>query len=406
MKPEFPRLAVVCSHPVQYYAPWFRHLARHLRAELRVFYLWQPALAAAPDPEFGRVVRWDVDLLSGYAHEFVENRSARPGTDRFRGLRNPALPARLRAFAPDAVLVFGYGWETQLRLALGWRDCPLILRGDSHLLGRPPGGAARAALRALLLRALFTRFAAFAAVGRANRELYLRHGVPPARIFHVPHCVDNAAFAAAAADPGAGRAWRSELGVPAHHRVVGFVGKFVPKKRPDLLLRAFLRAAPTDTTLLLVGDGPLEAELRALVAGASGAAGGCVRFAPFQNQSAMPRALAALDLLVLPSEGPGETWGLVVNEAMAVGVPALVSTHVGCREDLVADDETGWGFPAGDEVALAAALTRALAALSARADSIRAAARARVARYSYDAATIAVQGLLDAVLPRHASYQP
>lgn len=395
-----PRLAVVCSHPVQYYAPWFRHLAQNLRARVRVFYLWQPALAARPDPEFGHVVRWDVDLLSGYDHEFVPNTAARPGTDRFRGLRNPALPGRLRAFAPDAVLLFGYGWETHLRLALGWRDCPLVLRGDSHLLGRAP--SARAALRALLLRALFTRFAAFAAVGRANRDLYLRHGVPRSRVVHVPHCVDNAAFAsAAAADPGAALAWRRELGVPARRRLVGFVGKFVPKKRPDLLLRAFARLAPPDTTLLFVGDGPLAPDLRALAASAAPRAD--IRFAPFQNQSAVPRALAALDLLALPSEGPGETWGLVVNEAMAVGVPALVSTHVGCREDLVEEDVTGWSFPAGDEPALAAALDRALAALAARPAALRAAVLARVARYSYATATPALQTLLDS-LPSQKSF--
>jgi Glycosyltransferase len=397
-----PRLAIVCSHPVQYYAPWFRHLARHLRAELRVFYLWQPALSDAPDPEFGRVVRWDVDLLSGYDHEFVPNTARRPGTDHFRGLRNPVLPARLRAFAPDVVMLFGYGWETQLRLALAWRDCPLVLRGDSHLLGRP--ASLRARLRSLLLRSLFARFAAFAAVGRANRDFYLRHGVEPDRIFHVPHCVNNEAFAdEVAADPSAASAWRRELGVPAHHRVVGFVGKFVPKKRPDLLLRAFVRAAPADTTLLLVGDGPLEHDLRKLAASAPQAD---IRFAPFQNQSAMPRTLAALDLLVLPSEGPGETWGLVVNEAMSLGVPALVSTHVGCRADLVVDDETGWSFPAGDETALAAALPRALSAFAARPAEIRAAVLAHVARYSYDSATAALQALLDAPVVRPASFSP
>lgn len=394
-----PRLAIVCSHPVQYYAPWFRHLSLHLRAELRVFYLWHPAQSGAPDPEFGRVIRWDVDLLSGYAHEFVPNTAERPGTDHFRGLRNPALSTRLRAFAPDCVMLFGYGWETQLRLALAWRDCPLVLRGDSHLLGRP--SSLRSTSRSLLLRALFKRFAAFAAVGRANRDFYLRHGVPPERIFHVPHCVDNAAFAdAAAADPSASTRWRRELGIPSHHHVVGFVGKFVPKKRPDLLVRAFMQAAPSATTLLLVGNGPLESELRQLAAAAPHAD---IRFAPFQNQSAMPRTLGALDLLVLPSEGPGETWGLIVNEAMALGVPALVSTHVGCRADLVSDDETGWSFPAGDGAALAATLSRALSTLADRPEKIRAAVRERVARYSYDSATAALQALLDAPAIRPAS---
>ncbi len=395
MPPPRARLAVVCSHPVQYYAPWFRDLAQNLRAELRVFYLWDAAAPGLADPGFGRPVQWDTDLVSGYDHEFVPNLARHPGTERFAGLHNPALPGRLRAWRPDAVLLFGYGWRTHLSLALAWRDCPLILRGDSHDLARPPAASLRTRLRALALRRLFTRFAAFAVVGEANRRHYLARGVPAARLHHVPHCVDNAAFAArAAAAADSARAWRAGLGIPDGHRVVLFLGKFIPKKRPDLLLRAFARAAPSDTTLLLVGDGPLAPELRALAAGRP-----AVVLAPFQNQSAIPRVLAAADLLVLPSQGPGETWGLVVNEAMAGGLPCLVSTDVGCRADLVTEDVTGWSFPAGDEPALAATLTRALAALldPAQAAALRAAALVRVADYSYARATATLQGILDAL---------
>lgn len=398
------RLALVTSHPVQYYAPWFRALARRLPGSLRVFYLWQnqpPDRPPGIDREFGRTLRWDCDLLGGYEHEFVANTAAEPGTHHFHGLRNPALPDRLRAHTPDAVLLLGYGWNSPLRLALTWRDCPLILRGDSHDLGRSPG--ARSLLRTWTLRALFTRFTAFAAVGTANRAHYLRHGVPPGRIFQVPHCVDNHAFATAA-DPAAALAWRRALGVPDRHRLVGFAGKLVRKKRPDLLLRAFARLAAPDTSLVFIGDGALAPELHALAA--ARAPSTPVHFVPLQNQSAMPPALAALDLLVLPSEGPGETWGLVVNEAMAVGVPALVSTHVGCRADLIVEGVTGWSFPAGDESALTATLARALAALAARPDTFRAATRAHLAACSPDAAAAAFARLLDALPAPPASSPP
>lgn len=401
-----PRLAIVCSHPVQYYAPWFRHLAQNLRAEIHVFYLWDNTRPDTPDtdPGFARPVRWDTDLLSGYAHTFVPNHSPHPGTSRFSGLHNPALPALLRAWHPSAVLLFGYGWRTHLALALAWRDCPLILRGDSHDLGRAASPAPRRLARNLVLRLLFTRFAAFACVGSATRRHYLARGVPPRRIHLVPHCVDNTAFATPAADSApAALAWRAELGVPAHHRLVLFLGKFVPKKRPDLLLRAFAQLAPPDTTLALVGDGPLAPALRALAAGRPN-----IVFAPFQNQSAVPRVLAAADLLVLPSQGPEETWGLVVNEAMAAGLPCLVSDHVGCREDLVLENQTGWSFPAGDQAALAAALARALAAMGdpSRAAALRAAALARVQAYSYPRATAALQGVLDALAAPAASSPP
>jgi glycosyltransferase involved in cell wall biosynthesis len=397
------RLAIVCSHPVQYYAPWFRDLARGPGRDLRVFYLWNPAADAsgAHDPEFGRPVAWDTDLLSGYAHEFVPNLAARPGTSRFGGLRNPSLPARLRAWRPDAVLTFGYGWRTHLALALTWRDCPLILRGDSHDLGRDVASPLRRRLRSAALRLLFTRFAAFAAVGAANRDHYLRHGVPPARIRHVPHCVDNAAFARTAAVEHAAAEWRASLGIPPRHRVVGFIGKLVPKKRPDHLLEAFARLAPSDTTLLIVGDGELRDSLATRARDVPH-----VVFASFQNQSLMPRALAALDLLVLPSQGPGETWGLVVNEAMALGVPCVVSDHVGCRADLVEDDVTGWSFPAGDMDALSSSMARALARLSTAAGPVRTAVLERMSAASHPRATAALHRILDDLPARAASSPP
>ena len=113
-----PRLAVVTSHPVQYYAPWFRFLAATGRYDLRVFYLWDGGVRARHDPGFGHTVRWDVPLLDGYAHEFVPNTSARPGTAHFFGLRNPGLPARLGAFDPHAALVVGYNYLSFVRFDL------------------------------------------------------------------------------------------------------------------------------------------------------------------------------------------------------------------------------------------------------------------------------------------------
>ncbi|MBA3848440.1 MAG: glycosyl transferase [Opitutus sp.] len=394
-----PRLAIVTSHPTQYYAPWFRHLAAHLAADLRVHYLWdREAGEGALDPEFGRSVRWDTDLLDGYAHEFVPNVSSHPGTQRFGGLHNPSLPARLSAWEPDVLLLFGYGWRTPLQLALAWRRCPLVLRGDSHDLAPDKRSLPGRRLGRLARRIVFRRFAAFAAVGAANRDHYLSHGVPSSRIFPVPHCVDNARFTA----PGvreAALAWRAELGIPATRLVVGFAGKFIPKKQPDALIRAFRRLAPPDAALLLIGDGTLRPQLEKLAEGRRD-----ILLAPFQNQSAMPRALAALDLLVLPSLGPEETWGLVVNEAMAAGVPCLVSTHAGCRADLIEEDRTGWSFPAGDEAALAAQLGRSLAALRERRLEFQRRIAHRIARYSYAQATAGLQVLLDAL--RNPPAQP
>jgi glycosyltransferase involved in cell wall biosynthesis len=383
------RLAVVTTHPIQYYAPWFRRLAGQPGLDVRVFYLWDFGVTEREDKGFGRAIRWDVPLLDGYASEFVPNVSKNPGTHHVRGINNPGLPAALRTFNPAAVLCLGYNYVTFLRLLLLRQlgGVPLMHRGDSHRL--VPRRGVRAWLRRLLLTQLFRRFRAFLYVGSANRDYLRLHGVPDNCLFFSPHAVDNARFTADAdATRAAARAWKEELGIPPEKAVVLFAGKLEEKKRPLDLLPAFTRAALPDAALLFVGNGHQEEALRR-----EAAAVRHVYFAPFQNQSVMPRTYAAADLVVLPSFGPSETWGLCVNEAQCLARPVVVSSHVGCGTDLVTPGKTGLVFPAGDVDALADCLREALSDR----DRLRAmgeAGRERVREYSYEAAT---HGLLDAL---------
>ncbi len=374
------RLAVVLSHPTQYYSPWFRHLAARGDLDLHVFYLWDFGVAARHDSKFDRTFAWDIDLLSGYSHGFVPNVAADPGTHHPRGLDNPELPARLAAHRPDAVLVFGYKYATHLRLFrwAGRARVPLVFRGDSHLLGQP----APRLLKRLALRWVYRRFAAVTYVGRANRAYFEAFGVPASRLHHAPHAVDRARFDPDdAATLAAARALRDQLGLAPGTRVVLFAGKHVPAKQPALLLEAFLRLAPPRAALVFVGDG---AEKPALLARAAAAPAGAVHFLPFANQSEMPARYALADLFVLPSRGAYETWGLAVNEAMHMARPCIVSDQVGCHLDLILPGETGWVFPAGDEAALA---ERLHAALSLPPEELRArgrAATAHAAAFSYE----------------------
>jgi glycosyltransferase involved in cell wall biosynthesis len=391
------RLAVVLSHPIQYYSPWFQWLAGRAHLHLRVFYLWDFGVTAQRDPGFGTSIRWDRDLLSGYESEFVPNRSRRPGPEHFRGFDNPALPARLAAWRPDAVLLFGYAWQSHLRALLWARlhRVPVLFRGDSHLIDRTGPGAGGALLR----RLLFAQCAAFLAVGAANRAFFTRFGVPERRIFHAPHSVDHTLFDPA--HPGHqsdAAALRRELQLGPATRVVLFAGKFVPDKQPRELLEAFLALAPGDAALVFVGDGP---EKPALLAKAAGAAPGRVHFLPFANQTEMPARHLLADVFALPSRGLYETWGLAVNEAMHLGVPALVSHRVGCQLDLVAPGVTGWVFPADEPGALRAALHQALSdvgtpEIRAR---FRAAVLARIGEYTFAQTTAGLLSALRSVRP-------
>lgn len=386
------RIAVIQSHPTQYYSPWFRHVESQGGIDLRVFYLWDFGVTRQTDRQFETAFHWDVDLLSGYEHEFVANAARDPGTHHFGGLDNPSLSERLAAWRPDALLLFGYNWKSHLK-AIVWarrKGIPLLFRGDSHFIGR----GRPSLLKRFPLTLLYRQFHGFLNVGAANRAYFLALGVRAERLFFAPHAVDDSLF-----DPNredhraAAERLRRELTLPGGRKVILFAGKFVPAKQPRELLQAFIALQDAGATLVFVGDGPLKSELQNL---ASAHPSADVRFLPFANQSEMPARYLLADLFVLPSGGLYETWGLAVNEAMHMGVPALVSERVGCQRDLVEDDITGWVSPHDSREALRERLAEALAALRnpLTAESLRRRVLERISGYTYRQTTAGLQRAL------------
>jgi glycosyltransferase involved in cell wall biosynthesis len=389
-----PRLAIVVSHPIQYYSPWFRWMRAHTQLPFRVFYLSDTGLRPARDEKFETTFAWDVDLTTGYDWELVPNESRRPDTLRFNGLVNPGLFPRLKEWNPHAILLFGYKYRTHVRL-IAWarrKGIPLIFRGDSHLLGRTElRGAAK-----LVLRFLYSQFSALTYVGSANREYFRAAGVSDEKLFFAPHAVDSRQFDPDRRDHrSAAERLRAGLEIPTGNRVLLYCAKMIASKQPRELLEAFLAARVAKTVLVLAGDGPEKAFLQE-IAGQSPQ----VRFLPFANQSEMPARYLMADIFALPSRGYYETWGLSINEAMHMGCPCLVSDRVGCHLDLVTDGQTGWVFPAENAAALKEQLTVALTCPQNLLSAMSAAARERVAAYSYEAATTGLLKAIDRVCVR------
>jgi len=240
-------------------------------------------------------------------------------------------------------------------------------------------------------RVLLSRFDAVLAIGKANLAFCRGNGVAESRIFQAPYFVDNARFSSAARSLlGERRLLRAAWGIPEAAVCFLFAGKLEPKKRILDLVRAMtgIERKPNPVHLLVAGTGVLLEEARALAA----REGVPASFAGFLNQTEIPKAYAAADCLVLPSDY-GETWGLVVNEAMACGLPAVVSDRVGCGPDLVEHGVTGRVFPFGDIAALAEELST-LAENEALLRKMGELARARVANYSVERA---VEGTARAV---------
>jgi glycosyltransferase involved in cell wall biosynthesis len=184
---------------------------------------------------------------------------------------------------------------------------------------------------------------------------------------------------------------RRQWGIAPDATVFLFAAKFINVKRPSDFVSAVGRSASANSSIvgLMAGDGPLRAQCEQQAR----AAGAPVRFTGFLNQSRIPEAYAAADALVLPSET--ETWGLVVNEAMACGLPCIVSDRVGCGPDIVDRGVTGDLYPMGDVEALAARLLHHgnLAAMGRN-------AQRKIESYSVEAAASAMLKAVDTVRSR------
>jgi glycosyltransferase involved in cell wall biosynthesis len=347
------RVAIVTSHVIQNQDPLFGAIAADPAIELEVLFSSRMGAEAYHDTDLGVELRWDIRMLEGYRHRFLRNFS--PGRHGFWRLVNPGVVVALVRGRYDAVAVMGWGSVTTW---LAYVTCWLLRRpyficGDSSFVVERSGFRDR--LRGLTLRLLFRKAAGFLVMGTMNGDFYRYYGADVRRFFHFPYAIDNKRFDAASRMTVADRAQeRARLGISTHDVVVLFSGKLTALKNPIHLIQALERMKhQARTRVVFMGDGPLRSTVENYVRerGVDG-----VKFLGFVNQREIPRMYALADLLVLPSSR--DHRGTVVNEAMACGLPVVVSDMVGVigKSDIVRHGENGIVFPVGDIDALAAAL--------------------------------------------------
>lgn len=382
-------LAIVSTHPIQYHAPWFRGLAAHPDLDIHVYFCHTATPSEQARAGFGVEFDWDVELLAGYPHSFLQNVAKSAGHGSFGGFDTPEIGSIIRRKRYDAVLVNGWNYKSAWQaICAAWQsNVTTLVRGDSHL--NTPRTRARRALKWLVYRRFVPRFDGCLAVGKWSREYFLHYGAQPERIFFVPHAVE---LELCKDEPGSVREkFHKALGLNARATTFMFCGKFISKKRPMDFVRAIAKAAATGLPIqgLMVGDGPLRGACEEFVQAKQVP----LKFAGFLNQSTIRDAYLACDALVLPSDG-GETWGLVVNEAMSCGRPCIVSDSVGCGPDMIRPWKNGMSYPVGDLEALTA-LLKQFASHPARLAYMSEMARATAQEYSVQHAVRGVVGSLE-----------
>jgi len=328
------KLAVIITHPIQYYAPLFKLLSERNKIQIKVFYTWEQAKEKVFDKKFGKEIKWDIPLLEGYDYIFVKNISKNPGSGSFKGVVNPTLNSEIEKWKADAILVFGWNHHSHFKAMRYFKGkIPVYFRGDSTLLDEKKD--VKTFLRRLWLSFVY-KYVDFAFyVGQNNKKYFLKHNLKEKQLIFAPHAIENERFFdKEGVYKNKAVEWREKLKIKDKDIVFLFVGKFEKKKNP-LLLIEIAKYFP-EYKILFVGNGELETEMKQK-------AGKNVLFLSFQNQTQMPVIYRLANVYVLPSVF-NETWGLAVNEAMACEKAILVSDKVGCAVDLVKNNENGFIF--------------------------------------------------------------
>lgn len=349
------RLAIVATHPIQHFVPLYRALADERRINLRVFYASRMGLRSYFDMEMNRTITWKMDLLSGYDSQFLspepEHRSSNE-----ESIPRHTIREGLTAFAPDAVIVYGYSTPLSRHSAAIARrmGASTLIIGDSEL--RQRRSPIKRALKACVIPILLSRFDAFLSVGDENERYYRRYGVPGNRVFRSPFPIDEAAFKAARTDRGAHRRTLfNRLEIAGDPFLALFVGKLSPRKRPDDLIEAVKLAADrTDRPVhaVFAGDGALFDRLRERAEACTGR----VHQLGFVNVDILPEIYAGCDAIVHPSAA--DPHPLICSEAACMGLPMVISDRVGAEgpTDVARRGRNAMVYPVGDVGALASAL--------------------------------------------------
>jgi len=320
------RLVILTEIISPYRIPLLNALAQHKGVNPHVIFL------AETDPHLRqwRVYKEEIK----FSHQVMPSWRKRFG--RYNILLNRRMGRALSTAAPDAILCGGYSylasWQT-----LFWaraHNVPFLLWSESNLQDSRRGYAPVEFLKA----EFFRRCDGFVVPGRSAREYLLSHNIKDNAIFTAPNAVDNDLFAtAAAAVRRDSSAHREEMDLPSRYFL--FVGRLVREKGVFDLLSAYAKLDSNvrqEIGLVYAGDGESRQKLQQQ---ASLISPGMIKFAGFVHRERLAAYYALADMLVLPTYS--DTWGLVVNEAMACGLPVILSRAAGCAADLIRNDWNG-----------------------------------------------------------------
>lgn len=304
---------------------------------MHVVYGSDRSIRGYADKDFGQNIAWDDPMLAGYNYTILNCETDGP-LGAWGTLTGEGVKETIEKIKPDAILLVGliYKYDLVAYFHAVRRGIPVWLRCETqdYAENRSTG---KAIFRSVIYRSAYLGLNKIFYIGELNKRHYLDHGVPESKLRPARYgTVDRFAAMSDEEKTQKRNLARKEADVSDSSIVVGFSGKFITKKNPQILFQ-MLEFLPDNLRsrihLYFMGSGTLEKEIKALAEQVLKKFGVKTYFSGFVNQSQLAGHYLAMDIMVLPSRRMGETWGLVANEAMQGGCAVIVSDAVGSGED-------------------------------------------------------------------------
>jgi glycosyltransferase involved in cell wall biosynthesis len=354
--PPSKEVIFINSHPIQYFAPMYKYMNEH-GVTTKAWYCSDESIRGGFDKQFGVDVKWDIPLLEGYESHFFKNFSWKPSLSAgFFGLMNLGAIARIFKIPKSVFVIHGWNYFTHffvifLGKLMGHTICLRCEMPQNQELLKQ--GWRQTLKKVLLKYFVFPRVNYFLYIGSQNLAFYKSYGIKDSQLIFCPYSVDDNRFRKEHLElkPTVGTI-KSRMGIPANAKIILYSGKYMEKKRPMDLLRAFKQLSNPACWLIMVGEGELRKEMEQFITTNQL---NKVILTGFVNQSQVSEYYAISDVFVMCST-IGETWGLSVNEAMNFGLPVIISDLTGCSEDMVINGDNGYIFETGNTHQIALSL--------------------------------------------------
>ena len=338
------KIAYLGATPAYYFIPFIKQLSNKKDIDLTVYWGTNETTRPYVEKEFGTKVKPIEGLLDGYKYKICPNLIGKAAYQSgFFGLNSFFFYKEFFKLKYDVLIVHGWQYLNNFNAILAAKivGTKVFMRCETPLNQELLLPKLKLLFKSFCLRLFFYIFIdRFLYIGKENKKFYLFNGVKRNKLFFSPYGIDTEKFISYQKNKSYLREdFRRQNGILDDEVLILYVGKLIEKKRPELLIKAFNGLNIKKAKLFLIGTGCLETKLKEYVITNNVEK---VSFIGYKSQDEILKYYLMADIFVLPS-GMRETFPLVVCEAIAFGLPTILSNRIGSSTDF-ASSKNGFTF--------------------------------------------------------------